>query len=473
MASRDVPRAANHADTETLEVRSGGPRAASIGARLVVVHPLDLACEIPVIAGSGALELGRDAIPHSTVSRRHLVIDTRAGIQHASDPGSKNGAWLDGVWLGPTPRPLTDGAVLRLGGVVLVYEQTSALPAASITAPVIAPTSALPNLFDAVPGQSFAARHLRDLITRASKDPSPVLVLGETGVGKERVAKVLHSSSGRPGAFVAVNVAELSERLIESQLFGHVKGAFTGAESAQPGLFRAARRGTLLLDEIGELSVELQAKLLRVLQEREVRPVGATRAESIDVRVIAATHRDLATDVDAGRFRRDLWARLRLWELRVPPLSARRSDILELTQRLYTRYLADRSLAPRTLHFEPEAVEALLLAPHRENLRSLDRLAHALGPTPRSVLSLADIQHHLDPRLPTASPRPDLTPSPTEPAPSAPRSADELRQALATHGSVRGLAKYYGKDRRQIYRWLNQFGLRDAESSPDEPEGNP
>jgi len=371
------------------------------------------------------------------------------------------------VPLGTTPRPLADGAVLRLGGVVLVYEQTPVPLAATAAA-----TPALSAVHDAVPGRSFVAHHLRDLITRASKDPSPVLVLGDTGVGKERVAKVLHTLSGRSGAFVAVNVAELTERLIESQLFGHVKGAFTGAESAQPGLFRAAHRGTLLLDEIGELPLELQAKLLRVLQEREVRPVGATRAEAIDVRVIGATHRNLATDVDAGRFRRDLWARLRLWELRVPPLSSRRSDILELTQRLYTRYLADRSLASRTLHFEPEAVEALLLAPHRENLRSLDRLVHALGPSPRPILGRADLEPHLDARLPIAS-RPDLVPSPAEPSPLAPRSAEELREALATHGSVRGLAKHYGKDRRQIYRWLDHFGLRDAVGSPQEPEDNP
>lgn len=453
MAPRE-PRAAPHADTETLEVKSERAlRSEEPRSLLRLVHPADLAQALPLVP---PMELGREQLPHGSVSRRHLLVERQQHGLLVSDPGSKNGAWLDGEPLGSTPRPLSDQAVLRLGGVVLVHD-------------LLGPHSQVetPGLLEALPGQSSALVALRALVARAARDPSSALILGETGVGKERVAQALHRHSGRPGPFVAVNVAELSERLIESQLFGHVKGAFTGADAAQPGLFRSAHRGTLLLDEIGELPLELQAKLLRVLQEREVRPVGATRAEPIDVRVVAATHRDLAQDVEAGRFRRDLYARLRLFELRVPSLAARRADILLMLDRLYARWLAERGHPERPLHLEPDAVEALLLAPHRENLRSLDRLVHTLGIPRRPVLGLADLSPHLERPLAAEAARPD--PAQPTPAVTPPRSAEELRAAFEREGSVRALAKYFGKDRKQIYRWLDQFGLRSLVAHEGDP----
>ncbi len=442
-------------DTESLQTRSprSAQRQAELGAaraaRLVVVVP---ASSRDVIAlDENPLMLGRERLNHSSVSRKHLEIVWRAGAHRIGDTGSKNGSWLGGERL-EAAQALRDGDVVRAGGVVMVYEIQSA------RSPSVERASD-DALMAAVPGRSSAARTLRDAIVRAAPDPAPALVLGETGVGKERVARELHRLSGRAGPFVAINVAELSEQLVESQLFGHVKGAFTGAEQAQPGLFRAAHRGTLLLDEIGELPIELQAKLLRVIQEREVRPVGSTRAEPIDVRVVGATHADLPTAVEAGRFRRDLWARLSLIELQVPALAARRADIIDWFVILYARWAAERGLEGRDLDVRPEAAEALLMRALPENLRTLERVVHRLDPE-EPVLGDDLVEKLLGPRAPHASPRAADAGAPVVAVAPPPTTREELAEALTKIGSVHGLARHYGKARRQIYRWLTHFGLR-------------
>jgi two-component system response regulator HydG len=164
---------------------------------------------------------------------------------------------------------------------------------------------------------------------------STILLTGESGVGKERVARMVHEESTRAaGPFIAVNCGAITETLLESELFGHARGAFTGASQDRPGLFEAANKGTLLLDEIGEVSPGMQVKLLRALQEREIRRVGENKNRKIDVRIIAATNRDLVHQVESGAFRQDLYYRLRVVELRVPPLRERREDILPLARLL-------------------------------------------------------------------------------------------------------------------------------------------
>jgi transcriptional regulator with PAS, ATPase and Fis domain len=171
------------------------------------------------------------------------------------------------------------------------------------------------------------------LVDIAAASPSTALILGETGVGKEVVARELHARSPRKDqAFIAINCAAFPESLLESELFGHTKGAFTGADRAKPGLFLAAEKGTLFLDEIAETSLSLQAKLLRVLQEREVRPVGGTRSVPIDCRIVAATNRSLTDEVSAGHFREDLFYRLNVFPIHIPPLRERRRDVIPLAR---------------------------------------------------------------------------------------------------------------------------------------------
>ncbi len=193
-------------------------------------------------------------------------------------------------------------------------------------------------------GDSPELQRVLRIIKKLRSDTSPVLITGESGVGKELVARAVHEVSPLAGnVFLPIEASTLASSLSESELFGHLKGAFTGAIDSKKGLVRSAEGGTLFLDEIGELSGEVQAKLLRLLQEKEVRPVGATRPIKVRVRIIAATNRDLAAAVKGNQFRRDLYYRLKVIEVRVPPLRERRQDILPLAEFFLSRY-ADRQV---------------------------------------------------------------------------------------------------------------------------------
>lgn len=188
-------------------------------------------------------------------------------------------------------------------------------------------------------GESLGIRRVRQFIERASQHEYPILILGETGTGKELAARMIHSCGPRAKCpFVAVDSSTLTPALFESELFGYVKGAFTGAFQSKIGLIEAAHTGTLFLDEIGELSKELQAKLLRVIQEREIRPVGSTECRPVDVRIVAATNRDLGAEVANGNFRQDLYYRLNVVELKLPPLRERKSDIPLLLARFMEKH---------------------------------------------------------------------------------------------------------------------------------------
>ncbi|HJL41588.1 MAG TPA: sigma-54-dependent Fis family transcriptional regulator [Myxococcales bacterium LLY-WYZ-16_1] len=361
-----------------------GSAPEGFGGRLVLVHPRWLEARIEI--GDETLEIGRTdgplriPVPHPTLSRRHVRVDwdPRLRTHAVLDLGSKNSTRVDGRRLLRGWEPLQPGSIVRTGDVLWVYE---AGHEGTVRAGVQASRSALP-------GEALAMLRLRAEVARAARDTSAVLITGETGTGKEWVAREIHRASGRPGEWVPVNAAALSDRLMESQLFGHAKGAFTGAISDQPGLFGAAAGGTLFLDEIGELPLELQPKLLRAIQEREILPVGSTKPVPVDVRVVAATHRDLEARVREGKFRQDLLARLSLWRIHVPALRQRKADLFAWFERLQARWFRDRGIGEGPLtRFHPHAAEALLQFDWPDNLRGLDRLVHALEPSAEPVRS--------------------------------------------------------------------------------------
>jgi MoxR-like ATPase len=355
---------------------------------LTLVHPEDLPAQVvPLRRG---LVLGRSpdtdvaCIFHSTISRQHARVETGlGGILCLQDLGSRNGTRINGD-RHDLPAPLTVQALVRLGDVLAVVDEASS--SGSFGADPV------------LPGASPKMARLRALVERAAPDPASVLIIGETGTGKERLAKEIHRRSGRTGPFVALSCAELSPQLIESQLFGHERGAFTGASAAQPGLFVAAHGGTLFLDELGELPLDLQPKLLRVLQEGEVRPLGSVHGRKVDVRVVAATNRDLPVLVEVEQFRRDLYARLSLWELRLPPLRERRQDILPWARVLLGAWNRERG-AKAQLTFQADAAERILLHGWLDNLRGLDRMVHRLAsinaPHPIGLRSLIEAMPEL------------------------------------------------------------------------------
>ncbi|MGO9451255.1 MAG: sigma 54-interacting transcriptional regulator [Candidatus Binataceae bacterium] len=267
-------------------------------------------------------------------------------------------------------------------------------------------------------GTGPAMEQVFKLIASAASSPIPVLVEGETGTGKELVARAIHQAGDRAAApFIAVNCAAFAEGLLESELFGHRRGAFTGATSDEPGLFRAADGGVVLLDEIGEMPLPMQAKLLRVLQEGEVTPVGAIRPHKVDVRVLSATNRDLAAAVAARTFREDLFYRLAVFPIRLPPLRERREDIVLLANRFVG--VSSKRSAKRIGGFEAAALDALTRFDWPGNVRQLQNEIE------RAVALAADGQTiavtHLSaavaggPKAPTPSETDSVFPSPQNP----------------------------------------------------------
>ncbi|HIA01563.1 MAG TPA: FHA domain-containing protein [Myxococcales bacterium] len=448
----------DHSDpTKTVQRAKKSGRTSPLRSILHVLHPTELSSAHSISEKS--VGLGRQVdlavtsieLAHGTVSRRHARMDWdgRRKQYQVTDLGSHNGTFINGTRVGELPVVIGSGSVLRLGDLVCVFE------AEEIGAGARSHTVSQ----RAIPGDSATMQSLRELVAQAAPDPSPVLLIGETGVGKEFVAREVHRLSGRSGPFLALNCAELTSQLIESQLFGHERGSFTGATTAAKGLFRAANGGTLFLDEIGELPLELQPKLLRVLQEGEVRPLGSTRMHKVDVRVLAATNRELQQLVAEERFRRDLYARLALWEVKIPPLRERRADLLQLFNMLHTQWCAERERPENEMVLEPEAVEGLLLHSWPENLRGLDRLVHRLAVSVTEIISLEEVQRTIGEPLTHDSPS-----EPTHAGDTAKRPAPSKDELVAVmeqfDNSVRAVAKYYDRDRRQIYRWLENHGLR-------------
>jgi len=297
-------------------------------------------------------------------------------------------------------------------------------------------------------------QHVVDLAQRVAKVDATVLITGESGVGKERIARLVHDESTRAvGPFIAVNCGAITETLLESELFGHARGAFTGATSDRPGLFEAANRGTLLLDEIGEISLGMQVKLLRVLQEREIRRVGENRNRPVDVRVLAATNRDLARGIEEGSFRQDLYYRLKVVELHVPPLRDRRDDVLPLARLL----LADAAvrMGRKIAGLTPRAADQLLRYDWPGNVRELDNAmerAVALVRGPR--VDLDDLPEEIRQALP----RPVAHAGAVQPLRDVEK--DYILAVLEINGGNQTrTAKQLGIGSATLYRKLKSYGL--------------
>jgi two-component system, NtrC family, response regulator PilR len=224
-------------------------------------------------------------------------------------------------------------------------------------------------------GDSAVMRAVKERIEKVARSMAPMLVRGESGTGKELVARAIHACSHRSdGPFIAVNCSAIPETLLEAEFFGAKKGSYTGANADREGYFQAARGGTLFLDEIGDLPLAMQSKLLRAIQERQVRSLGSTQEDTVDVRIVSATHRDLAADVQGGRFRQDLFYRLNVIEIVVPPLRERREDLPALCQALLARIAQDSGMTPPQL--TPELLAQLQLHPLPGNVRELENLLH-------------------------------------------------------------------------------------------------
>jgi len=238
------------------------------------------------------------------------------------------------------------------------------------------------DIFHGIVSRNPRMHHIFEVIRKVARSKCTVLVHGESGTGKELVARAVHSSSGNAGRpFMPIDCASINENLIESELFGHEKGAFTGAHVEKQGLFRVASGGTIFLDEISEIPVEVQAKLLRALQERRIRPIGSTRFYDVDVRVIAATNKDLRSAIKDGAFREDLFFRLNVVPIEVPPLRARKEDIPQLVRHFIAKFQRDDGLVKGV---SQEAMELLLRSNWPGNVRELENVIHralALGET--------------------------------------------------------------------------------------------
>ncbi|NNU44493.1 sigma-54-dependent transcriptional regulator [Ramlibacter montanisoli] len=281
-------------------------------------------------------------------------------------------------------------------------------------------------------GESAAMRTVKERIGKVARSMAPVLVRGESGTGKELVARAIHACSHRAdGPFVAVNCSAIPETLLEAEFFGAKKGSYTGASADREGYFQAARGGTLFLDEIGDLPLPMQSKLLRAIQERQVRALGSTQEDTVDVRIVSATHRDLASDVQSGRFRQDLFYRLNVIEILVPPLRERREDLPLLCQALLARIAQDSGMTPPQL--SPHVLEQLQQHPLPGNVRELENLLHrALALSDGSQLQV------------------DFSPTACVPVPAGDAAGPDAAAAAAPAATPKDLQAYLDQQERDI-----------------------
>ncbi len=441
---------------------SRGPQSAVIEKRCVVGSALH--CDVIVV--------------DSAVSRVHAEIEPRGDGVWVRDLNSRNGTFVEGVRV--ESASVVNGFTIVLGTTHLLvnYENAPTKPLESWPS----------DRFGPLVGRSPVMRELFASLARLSPLESCIMIQGETGTGKELVARAIHQASARAtGPFIVVDCATLSATLIEAELFGHTKGAFTGAHQSRAGALESANGGTVFLDEIGELPLGMQPKLLRVLESATVRRIGESNHRSVDVRFVTATHRDLLSMVNRGEFREDLYFRLAVLPIRVPALRERAEDIDLLLAHFNGGEV--EWLTPRVLRI----MENRSWRGNVRELRNFAERARAIGPAEALSLSIdADEEREpitaiiarasvpARPRLPSAVPAFSSVPAPRSAAPSAPPDAPSFAQPFRTfreawigygergfllallerhQGSVSAAAKEAGIDRTHMYRLLRKHGL--------------
>jgi DNA-binding NtrC family response regulator len=447
---------------QTLSYAGGGARDDSFPAPYLC---LAFECEQPLaaphrlsIAEVDAVEIGRGersirreaeggarlvvAVADGWMSSRHARLERGATGWRLGDLGSKNGTFVGGRRV--SEAALIDGDLVEIGSTVFLFRDAVRR---SFREPADADGAALAAGHPALATLSLPWSRALAEVARVAASRVPIVLFGESGTGKEVLARAIHLQSGR-GPFVALNCGALPEALVEGELFGHKKGAFSGASEERPGLVRAAHGGTLFLDEIAELPLASQVKLLRVLQEGEVTPLGGTTPLPVDLRVVCASHRALPAEVEAGRFRADLLARLAGHTVALPPLRDRREDLGLLIAALLRRHLGDGAARIR---FERDAARQLFLYPWPLNVRELEQAlgaAAALAVDGRITLA----------HLPEAVRAADGRVTGAAEADAALRG-ELIRRFTAQRGNLSAVAREMGKERVQIRRWCKRLGI--------------
>jgi len=368
----------------------------------------------------------RIGIRDPAVSARHARIEVRDGRARIVDLGSRNGTWVGGARV--------EAAALSIGTCAIVGRSAVALEEAEIEEPFEVFDEPIPGAI----GRSPAMARLASTVRAYAGLQAPVLVRGESGSGKEVVARALHLLSPRKnGPFQAVNLGALPRELAEAELFGHERGAFTGAAGARAGVFELADHGTLLLDELGELPLDMQAKLLRVLETGEVRRLGARAAKQIDVRVIAATWAPLEQRIAEGTFREDLFHRVAVLVIDVPALRERRSDVPTIAEALLAR---SNDFAHKTI--SPAAASRLASESWPGNVRELrNAIFRAAAVATSDVIEAADVARALSGRA-------------SQPPPRTTRDPRTAMALVRTHGSIAAAARVAGVPRETMRDWV-------------------
>ncbi len=443
--------------TKPLAVQAGVPKLLDV--RRGVAHALE---------PGRCLVIGRDAsadivVVSDSASRRHASIELIGSMARVAELGSSNGTWVDGkpVQVG-SAATLQPGQTLRVGDVMMLFHH------AEVVDKVLPASRASGGDGPVIVAESMKRLYLT--LERLAQGPISVLILGETGVGKEVAARTIHQRSPRcDGPFIAINCPAVPASLLESELFGHEKGAFTGADSAKPGQLELADGGTVFLDEVGELPLVVQAKLLRVLEERAITRVGGKKSIPIDVRFVSATNRDLVAESQQGRFRQDLYFRLNGVTVTVPALRERGEEIEPLARHHLQTY--SELLGRAVPALSADALGKLQLHDWPGNIRELRNvIERATLMCDGSIIEAADLA--LEPAIPDSSQetiRTERKPAPPAPAPSSPAPLSDAVQEFERQrildalescaGNQTRAAELLGLSRRGLTKKLDKYGI--------------